>query len=195
MSASLIPDTFPSAILKGDVVGRAFEGVQNRLQALFPETIFRHVILPPHATRRTWDSIIHDAPCVAVGLGSWKASKHASNRFVGDLSFPLAILQTLARPEDLYLGTDELRGIGVAGIMAAIAGGLNGWRLPNVGSCHVASIGTPDTADWFEERSVVVAVELVFDGVTLDNIEALAELEDFVAGNTSPQVKKESHHE
>lgn len=191
---TISPAGYPVAILKGDVVGVAFEGVRKRLQALFPETIFKHVILPPHATRKTWDAIIKDAPCVAVGIGSWKAGR-VSNTFIGDLSFPLAVLQTLDRPEDLYRGTHNLRDIGVAGIMAALAGGLNGWTLPGVGSCKINAITLPATEDWFEDRSALVAVEMVFEEVKLDNRDALAELEDFVAGQTAIQVKKESGNE
>ena len=192
---TISPSGYPAAILLGDVVSAAFTGLQGRLRALFPEEIFNHVVLPPHATRQTWDRIIREAPCVAVGLGSWKASRHASNTFIGDLSFPLAVLQTLERPEDLYLGTGNLRDIGVAGIMAALAGGLNGWTLRGVGSCKINALTLPATEDWFEDRSALVAAELVFEGVKLDNRLALAELEDFVAAQAVIQVKKESGDE
>lgn len=192
---TISPAGYPAAILKGDVVGVAFEGVRKRLRALFPETIFKHVILPPHANRATWDAIIKEAPCVAVGLGGWRASQRASNTFIGDLTFPLAVLQTMSRPDDLYLGTGQLQDIGVAGIMAAIAGALNGWTLQGVGSCKISAITLPNTEDWFDDRSVLVAVELVFEGVKLDNTLALAELADFMAGQMTVQVKKESGDE
>ncbi|GBQ08933.1 hypothetical protein [Saccharibacter floricola] len=198
MSDPITPAGYPSAILKGDVVGRALTGVQDRLKALFPDTMFRHVLLPPHATRQTWETMTRDAPCVAVGVGRWKASRRASrranNRFIGTLSFPLAIFQSLEQPEDLYLGTDTLSEIGVAGLMAAIAGGLNGWTLPGVGSCRVATIKTSAKAEWCDDHSVVVTAKLMFKGVTLDNIEALAALEDFVAGQEAILMKKESRN-
>lgn len=189
------PAGYPAAILKGDVVGVAFEGVRQRLKALFPEDIFKHAILPPHASRKTWDAIIKDAPCVAIGIGGWRENGKSSNTFIGDLAFPLAVIQTLQSPDDLYAGTTNLRDIGVAGIMAAIAGALNAWTLDGVGSCRVRAITLPGTEDWFEDRSALVAVELVFEGVKLDNREALAELEDFVAGRTAVKMKKESGDE
>ncbi len=192
---TIAPAGYPAAILKGDVVGVAFEGVRQRLKALFPETIFKHVILPPHASRTTWDTFIKDAPCVAVGMGSWQACQRASNTFVGDLTFSLAVLQTMSNPDDLYLGTGQPQAIGVAGIMAAVAGALNGWTLKGVGSCRVGAITLPNTENWFEDKSVLIAVELVFEGVKLDNTLALAELEQFMAGQTAVQVKKESGDE
>ena len=192
---TISPAGYPATILKGDVVGVAFEGVRKRLQALFPETIFKHIILPPHANKTTWDAIIKEAPCVAFGLGSWQANKRASNTFIGDLTFPLFVLQTMSRPDDLYLGTGQLQDIGVAGIMAAVAGAMNGWTLQGIGSCKVGAITLPTTQDWFEDRSALVAVELVFEGVKLDNREALAELEDFMAGRTAVEMKKESGDE
>ncbi|MXV35838.1 MULTISPECIES: hypothetical protein [unclassified Saccharibacter] len=195
MTEALTPAGYPRAILKGDVVGKAFEGVQARLKALFSDTIFSHAILPPHATRQTWDKIIQSAPCVALGLGGWRASNKPGYGFMGDLSFPLAILLTHSDPNDLYLGTGELRDIGVAGVMAAIAGGLHGWELGDVGSCKVHAITLPNTEDWFDDRSAIVAVELVFENVRLDNAEALAELEDFLSQRTQITPQKENGHE
>lgn len=195
VAEAISPEGYPRAILEGDVVSCTYKAVRRRLKALFPETSFRHVVLPPHATKQTWQEIANITPCVAVGIGGWKAASGVNNTFVGDLTFPLAVLQSQSRSDDLYLGTGTVRGIGVAGIMAAIAGGLNGWTLPDVGSCKVHAITLPLTEDWFGDRSAVVMVELVFSNVALDNREALAELEDFVAGRTTVKMKKESGDE
>ncbi|MXV43909.1 hypothetical protein GS501_02430 [Saccharibacter sp. 17.LH.SD] len=177
----ITPPGYPGAILKGDVVAKAYRGLRRRLESLFPTEVFKHIALPPHASRRTWDEIVNDTPAVAVGIGTWQASGKAVGNFIGDLTFPVAVLQSQSRSEDLYLGTGKIRGMGVAGIMAALAGGLNGWKLPDVASCRVGSITLPNTEDWFGDRAALVVADVVFPNVGLDNTEALEELDEFLS--------------
>lgn len=180
-STTVTPEGYPQAILHGDVVRVAYEGVRARLRSLFPETIFTHHVLPPQATKNTWQEITRNPPAVGLGIGQWELLPTASSTvFIGDLRFPVAVIQQLDNSDQLYLGTGELRGMGLAGIMAALAGGLHNWRLEGVGSCQVRRITYPETVDWFGDRSALVAADLVFPGVALNNTQALDELDDFL---------------
>lgn len=189
-STTVTPVAYPQAILQGDVVRTAFEGVRARLRSLFPETIFTHHVLPPQATKNTWQEITRNPPAVGVGIGQWEAPHSPSSAgFIGDLRFPVAVIQQLDNSDQLYLGTGELRGIGLAGIMAALVGAMHNWKLDGVGSCQVRRVTYPETVDWFGDRSALVAADLVFPNVALDNAQTLGELDEFLRYQLDLQVE------
>ncbi|UMM63822.1 hypothetical protein [Aristophania vespae] len=175
-----IPPSYPDAILKGDVLTELFEAVQARLKLILPESAFAHTILPPSPTKQTLQATMKNGACVALGFAGWHRNENAGAIFRGDAIFPLSILLTHVTSRDLYLGTGQLRGMGVTGVMAAIAGGMHSWEVPTIGTCRLQGLHMSQSGDWFEERSALITAELIFNDVSLGNAETLALLEDFI---------------
>ncbi|QDH13813.1 hypothetical protein E3E12_06025 [Formicincola oecophyllae] len=185
------PPDFPRQILRGDVVAHTYISVSQRLREVLRPEVFSHHHLPPSPNRATWEKLSQNGPSVALGCGIWRAERDCGMTFRGTLIFPVAVLLRLPDPQRLYLGTGQLRGIGVAGIMAVFATCFHGWALDGIGTCKVTDISVLQTEDWFEDRACVVAAELTFEHVSPDLQPYAQQLDDFLRWDWDIEIEKE----
>lgn len=179
---------YPELLRDGDVVAKAFSALRERLKLAFPPHHFRHTLVPPHASKRTWEQILTNEQNVVLSFAGWKASTKAGSVFRGDLTFPLFGVIRQPDVERLYLGSGQLRGVGVVGLSAMFAGFIHGWTAPGVGRCVVRDIELPPAAEWLEERNAIVGVAAVFEDVALDGADVLGQLADFLRLNETWKV-------
>lgn len=177
---ALSESAYPELLRDGDVITKAYRALRARLELAFPPAHFRHGLIPPHATKKTWDEILRNAQSIRIGFAGWKPSRVSGNAFRGDLSFPIFGILNQPDVERLYLGSGQLRGVGVFGLTAMFAGFLHNFSVRGVGMCVVRDLELPPAAEWLDERCAIIGVSAVFEDVALDGADVLAQLSDFL---------------
>ncbi|MBL7232054.1 hypothetical protein [Komagataeibacter oboediens] len=171
---------YPHLLLRGGPVREAFDALRKRLKLAFPPQIFTHVVVPPNAKRATWDTILKTKPAVALGWSAWKPDHACGATFRGDLVFAVFIAIQHTAPERLYLGNEQLRGLGTMGVSAAAVAFLHGWTLPGeLGTAMVRQCALPPTADWLADDTALVSLEVVVPNVSFDAPALAQQLDDF----------------
>ncbi|MCE0744607.1 hypothetical protein LWC05_12010 [Acetobacter sicerae] len=177
---ALSESDYPELLRDGDVIATAYRALRARLELAFPPLHFRHGLLPPHATKKTWDEILRSGQHIRVGFEGWKPKSGVGNAFRGDLSFPVFGVLNQPGVEQLYCGSGQLRGVGVFGLTAMFAGFLHGFTVKGVGRCVVRELTLPPAAEWLDDRCAIVGVSAVFEDVALDGADVLAQLAEFL---------------
>ncbi|OUJ13094.1 hypothetical protein [Acetobacter sp. DsW_063] len=193
---ALSEEAYPVLLRDGNVIAKAARALRARLELAFPPAYFRHRMMPPSASRKTWEEVLRVDQSILIAFQSWKPSARVGQTFRGNLSFPVFGVVRHTDPEALFFGTQQLRGMGVAGVSAILPAFLHGWTLPGVGRCVVGDISLPEAADWLDDRCAIIGVSAVFEDVALDDAEAIAQLDDFLrlgetwneAGEDMPQT-------
>lgn len=171
---------YPHLLLRGGPVREAFDALRKRLKLAFPTTIFSHVVVPPNAKKATWEKLLKTKPAVALGWSSWQPHGDCGAAFRGNLVFAVFIAIQHTDPERLYLGTEQLRGMGTMGVSAAAAAFLHGWTLPGeLGTAMVRQCALPPTADWLADDTALVSLEVVVPNVSFDAPALAQQLDDF----------------
>lgn len=169
VTRQLSDNQYPDFLLNGGPIAYVLKALSKRLKIAFQEKFFTHHIIAPNAGKKMWDAVLKTSPLVAVSFASWKRSSRLSSGFFrGDMTFPVFIALQHNTPEALMLGSGQLRGMGVAGVMSMAAAMLDGWTLDGVGTAEMQVAELPPTADWLEERMALVALNIVFPDVGFD---------------------------
>ncbi|NHO33327.1 hypothetical protein [Acetobacter fallax] len=173
-------ELYPGLLKDGNVVTAAWNGLRSRLRKGLPETKFKHFVVPPHASKATWTRILSPDQSIAVGFSGWKPSSDTGKTFRGDLIFPVFGLVRMKNVEQLYLGSEQVRGIGTFGLVATLTAMLHGFSVTDVGRCVVRDVELPPAAEWIDEAQAIVGVTAVFENVSLDDAALYAQADDFL---------------
>ncbi|MCH4024036.1 MAG: hypothetical protein LKH33_10360 [Acetobacter sp.] len=172
---------YPAFLRDGDVIKNAFCAVQARLKTAFPENVFRHFVVPPRASKSVWQRIISPDQSIALGWSGWKPDARHARVFRGDLVFQVYGIVRHQRPEDLYFGTSQLRGVGTMGLFTIMAGFLHGFQVKGAGTVLLSATDLPEgLADWIEEDCAIAAFTLTIPNVSLDDDRMRAQMDDFL---------------
>lgn len=189
-------DQYPSALLHGDVLVKAFRAVQRRLKIAFPEEGFKHHVVPPSPTKSVWDRILTGKLSVGLAFSRWTAEAKSGTSFRGTLSFPVFLIVKHSNPEAVYFGTSDKWGVGVLGMTEMAVAMLNNVPVDDVGTMRVRAVSFPDGAEWLDANTAIGGVEVYFEDVGLSDDLLVGQLPDFltlaetwtVDGNTQPQT-------
>ncbi|NLI28408.1 MAG: hypothetical protein GX413_13710 [Acetobacter sp.] len=172
---------YPAFLRDGDVIKNAFCALQARLKTAFPENVFRHFVVPPRASKPVWQKIIAPDQSIALGWSGWKPEVRPARVFRGDLVFQVYGIVRHQRPEDLYFGTSQLRGVGTMGLFTIMAGFLHGYHVEGAGTAILSATDLPEgLADWIEEDCAIAAFTLTISNVSLDDDRMRAQMDDFL---------------
>ena len=160
---------YPEELIGGGPIRTAFEAIQTRLKIIFPERLYRHHIIPPHASKADWSKIIGGCPAIALGWAGWSPDRDCGSAFRGDMAFALFGIVQSRDPAGLYFGDDRLRGAGTMGINALAAAALHGMNVPDMGACVIRKASVPSAAaDWLKDGIAIVALEVAIENVSFD---------------------------
>jgi hypothetical protein len=160
---------YPEELIGGGPIRTAFEAIQTRLKIIFPERLYRHHIIPPHASKADWSKIIGGCPAIALGWAGWSPDRDCGSAFRGDMAFALFGIVQSRDPAGLYFGDDRLRGAGTMGITALAAAALHGMNVPDMGACMIRKASVPSAAaDWLKDGIAIVALEVAIENVSFD---------------------------
>ena len=171
---------YPHLLLRGGPVREAFDALRDRLKLAFSPRMFAHVIVPPNAKKATWEKLLKTKPAVALGWSGWKPHADCGATFRGDVVFAVFIAIQHTNPELLYLGMEQLRGMGSMGVSAAAIAFLHGWTLPGeLGTAMVRQCALPPTADWLADDTALVSLEVTIPNLSFDGPALAQQLDDF----------------
>lgn len=175
-------DQYPDALLRGDVLAKAFVGLQKQLGIAFPDTVFAHHVLPPSPTPQTWKRIQDKKLSVGLSMGGWMPDNKNGRVFRGTLTFYVYLMVSHGHTDQLYLGTSERWGVGITGMSAMAVGMLNGQPVPGLdgGIFQVMGIKYPAGIDWMDERTALAEAIVQVDGVSLDEDLLTHDLPEFL---------------
>ena len=172
---------YPQELIGGGPIRTAFKAIQARLKIIFPENIYRHHIIPPHASKADWGKIISGCPAIALAWAGWNPDRDCGNAFRGDMTFALFGIVQARDPAGLYFGDDRLRGAGTMGITALAAVALHGMNVPDMGACMIRKASVPSAAaDWLKDGIAIVALEVTIENVSFDFARLRDTLPDFL---------------
>lgn len=188
-------DQYPDALLRGDVLVKAFRAVQRRLKIAFPEEGFKHHVVPPSPTKSVWDRIMTGKLSVGLAFSRWTAEAKSGTSFRGTLSFPVFLVVKHSNPEAVYFGTSDKWGVGVLGMTEMAVAMLNNVIVDDVGTMRVRAVSFPDGAEWLDANTAIGGVEVYFEDVGLSDDLMVEQLPDFltlaetwtVDGSAQPQ--------
>lgn len=172
---------YPEELIGGGPIRAAFEAIQARLKIIFAERIYRHHIIPPHASKADWGKVIGGCPAIALGWAGWNPDRDCGSAFRGDMAFALFGIVQSRDPAGLYFGDDRLRGAGTMGITALAAAALHGMNVPDMGACVIRKASVPAAAaDWLKDGIAIVALEVAIENVSFDFGPLREKLPDFL---------------
>lgn len=180
---------YPEALIGGGPIRTVFKAIQNRLRIIFPDRLYKHHIVPPHASKSDWGKIIGTAPAIALGWSGWNPDRDCGAVFRGDMTFVLFGIVKGRSPAELYLGDDRLRGAGTMGITALAAAALHDMDVPDMGACTVRKATVPTAAaDWLKDGTAIVALEIAIENVAFDLGPLTEQLDDFLRLASATQI-------
>lgn len=180
---------YPEALIGGGPIRTVFGAVQNRLRIIFPDRLYKHHIVPPHASKNDWGKIIGTTPAIALGWTGWNPDRDCGATFRGDMSFVLFGIVKGRGPAELYFGDDRIRGAGTMGITALAAAALHGMDVPDMGACMVRKATVPTAAaDWLKDGTAIVALEIAIENVAFDLGPLTEQLDDFLRLASKTQI-------
>ncbi|MFT8834340.1 MAG: hypothetical protein ABF883_03020 [Acetobacter sp.] len=153
----------------------AFEGVRALLEQAFPTSLFEYHHVQPRMSAARWAEIARVAPAIGMSLADWNANALSGMDFCGDVSVPVFLVVRQDKPGLLLKGAKTP---GVLGMMAVAIFALDSKRIEGVGQIAVRRASNLEAANWIDDRTAIVTLNVVIKNVSYSKDLARAQLAD-----------------